>query len=208
MKVIVSSNAPKGRIVYHYSGCMYEKRIKESNKKSIKLGTAKYSGYCACRYCSGLGGHIRVYRKLIDKSTKKHGHRYKYDKNNDSLYIATDVGGWKIEADMNGKFCLFHMNQFKENMSFDEFPSARYHIQSDVKKSESVESFLDYITRHDIAKKIIADDYRKLPKSNKKEKMYYYKAKAQKKRKERRRVNSIFRKLEKKDPELKQYSIN
>ena len=71
-----------------------------------------------------------------------------------------------------------------------------FHRQMDVKAVESMEKIVDYIVAHDRAKVTIMNDYRKLPRSTKKQKRYYEAAKRKDSRNAARRIDDIFAALE------------
>lgn len=64
-----------------------------------------------------------------------------------------------------------------------------------------------YVSNHDKAKEIIADDYKKLPQDTKKQRKYYRTAERKSKGRQIRRVDSIFLMLEAQDLELRKLSI-
>ncbi len=92
-------------------------------------------------------------------------------------------------------------------MSFYQIKKADYHCQKDVKATDSFEKIMRYIINHDKAKVIIMDDYRKLPRRTKKQKMYYKNAEQKAKRKQKYRVYELFARLERNDPELIKLSM-
>ena len=52
-----------------------------------------------------------------------------------------------------------------------------FHCQRDVLETDSVLSLVNYVIKHDKAKKIMQEDYRNLPRRTKKQKRYYEQAK-------------------------------
>ena len=94
-------------------------------------------------------------------------------------------------------------------MNFKEATHGDFHRQSDVKAkaTESMEKLVEYIIAHDRAKITIMDDYRKLPKSTKKQKKYYKAAKRSNKKQAMRRLDSIFAALEQSQSGMKRYSF-
>ena len=54
MLVVISSEAPKTRKIYHKMGCIYAERIKFQNRLEIKVEQAEKEGYCECKYCAEL----------------------------------------------------------------------------------------------------------------------------------------------------------
>lgn len=76
-------------------------------------------------------------------------------------------------------------------MTGEQIISGKYHIQTDVRPASSPFSLLDYIAKHDKAKKIIKEDYRMLPKKTRREKRYYEMAKRKSVLKNKRRVSEL-----------------
>ena len=62
MLVVISSEAPKKRKIYHKMGCIYAERIKFQNRLEIKVEQAEKEGYCECKYCAGLRGDVRTHK--------------------------------------------------------------------------------------------------------------------------------------------------
>ena len=92
-------------------------------------------------------------------------------------------------------------------MDFEEAIHGDFHRQSDVKATESMEKIVDYIIAHDRAKVIIMDDYRKLPKSTKRQKQYYKMAERKNRRNAARRLDAIFASLEQSQVGIREYSF-
>ena len=65
MLVVISSEAPKKRKIYHKMGCIYAERIKFQNRLEIKVEQAEKEGYCECKYCAGLRGDVRTHKAQI-----------------------------------------------------------------------------------------------------------------------------------------------
>ena len=65
MLVVISSEAPKTRKIYHKMGCIYAERIKFQNRLEIKVEQAEKEGYCKCKYCAGLRGDVRTHKAQI-----------------------------------------------------------------------------------------------------------------------------------------------
>ncbi len=83
----------------------------------------------------------------------------------------------------------------------------KYHRQRDIKETESLERLMSYISKHDKAKAVIMDDYKKLPQTTKAQKKYYRQAKNRAHRSAVRRVDYLFSLLESNDPGLKQMAF-
>lgn len=92
-------------------------------------------------------------------------------------------------------------------MDIDIAINGEFHRQMDVKPTESMEKIVDYIVAHERAKVTIMNDYRKLPRSTKKQKRYYKAAKRKDRQNAARRVENIFTTLEQPQIELKKYSF-
>jgi len=208
MDVVVTRMKKNGQPrIYHKQGCPYEKRILEDNKKLIKLANANSPKYCACKYCGGLQGDMKIHKRGIAKWERKYNMQFLFHKATDTLYLRTNVGFWKvfIKTDVM-KYLLYHKNYFESDMSNDIARNGAFHRQVDVAETESLQKIVEYIAAHDRAKVIIADDYRKLPHTSKKQKKYYRSAEKRVKREASRRLDSIFRMLESKDETLANYS--
>lgn len=106
-----------------------------------------------------------------------------------------------------GKYLLYHRNTYSAWMSFNEAIHGDFHRQSDVKATKSMEKIVDYIVAHDRAKVIMMDDYRKLPKSTKRQKQYYRAAERKDRRNSMKRLDSIFAALEQAQAGIKKYSF-
>lgn len=198
----IASNHTKKRI-YHVGGCIYEKRIKENHRIEMKLRQAKKRGYCACKYCGGIGGYMRVYRKMLESKEKKKKMHFTYVAMEDTCYIRTDIGFWRLSRKQDkqyrkqeDQYVLYHLNHYDNRMTFDELSRAKFHRQCDVKPTESIGKILAYVEAHDRAKKIIADDYRKLPHATKQQKKYYKNARRKEERRQRRRLDELFDMIE------------
>lgn len=76
----------------------------------------------------------------------------------------------------------------------------QFHRQKDCAPATSLNKIIFYIAKHDKAKQIIKDDYKKLPKSTKRERKYYNHAKQKMKKRESRdkmyRLDQIYKELE------------
>jgi len=200
--VIVSKNKKHG--AYHRATCFYVGQIKAGNRESISETKAKALKYHECPYCHGFRGEVN---ELIRSNTQP-DIIYAFDLIKKVLYIKTNAGFWKISAQKHtGKYLLYHRNKFYENLSFAKGKTGTFHRQSDVPAMTFVKDVVQYIIKHDKAKTIIADDYRKLPQNTKKERHYYRVAKNKAKRKEKNRLDSLFLKLEKSNPDIKKFSV-
>ena len=205
MNVIIS-NATNNKTIYHRAECFYEKRIKYGNRLMISKAFAESKGMCACQYCCGFKGEIRT-RTAEMKSweeTYDLSIMYKYN----SLYVLTDMGCWRIFYKQDiGKYILYHKNYYDKSLEKNDAIMGKYHRQRDVKETESLERLMSYISKHDKAKAVIMDDYKKLPQTTKAQKKYYRQAKNRAHRSAVRRVDYLFSLLESNDPGLKQMAF-
>lgn len=208
MLVVASRKCDKKNKIYHRCGCMYARRIKTDNRKEMDIEAAERKRYHACKYCSGLRGDVNVHKAAFATWTRKRNMQFQYHEPNDTLYIQTEVGFWKVFLkEERGKYQLYHRNTYSSGMKFGEAIHGDFHRQADVKATESLEKLVDYITAHDRAKITIMDDYRKLPQSTKQQKKYYRVAERKDRRKAMKRLDSIFAVLEQSQAGLKRYSI-
>ena len=74
--------------------------------------------------------------------------------------------------------------------------AAHYHVQTDVARNQSPYKHLQYIVKHDAAKKVEQIDYKNLPKRTKKQKKYYRQAENRARRKSVSRVLDLFAEIE------------
>ena len=210
MLVVISTRGTKKNKyrVYHKLGCMYAKQIKGSNRLELDEHVAEKKHMKECKYCAGLRGDVRSRKSTIAKWEEKYQIKFDYDKTTDTLYIATEIGFWKVfRKEYSEKYYLYHRNEYTKDMNLATAKRGEFHRQNDLKLTASLDKIVDYIVSHDRAKVIIMDDYRKLPRTTKKQK-YYYQAAARKKRKQdKRRVFDLFAALESADSELKMYSF-
>lgn len=208
MLVVASRKCDKKNKIYHRYGCVYARRIKLDNRKEMSVEVAERKHYRACKYCAGLRGDVNVHKTAFATWSKKRNMQFNYQKPSDTLYIQTEVGFWKVFLKEElGKYLLYHRNTYFTEMSFNEAIQGNFHRQSDVKATESMEKLVEYITAHDRAKVIIMNDYRKLPKSTKRQKKYYKAAEHRDKKQAMRRLDSIFAALEQSQTGIKQYSF-
>lgn len=207
MLVVASSEVNKKQRVYHRCGCMYDRRIKPDNRLELSEEKALRKHYKKCKYCSGMQGDVNIHKKAFVTWEHKKDMRFTFDKQTETLYIQTNIGFWKLfMKEELGMYLLYHCNKFNESMSYKESIHGDFHRQVDVKATESLEKIVDYIYAHDRAKVKIKDDYRKLPKSTKQQKKYYRAAERRDRRNAMRRLDMIFKSLEKSQSGLRQVS--
>lgn len=193
---IISMKTNNKRPVYHKNGCIYEKRIKESNKQTVGADQIRRYNMCECKYCGGLRGYARVniweYMNIKDSNYVT----YSYENKTNTMYLRTRVGLWKVYEDNNGMYILWHLNHFVKEESTEQMTRWQFHRQRDVKPTLSLEKIINYVISHDKAKLIIADDYHNLPRTTKKQRAYYHKTENKIRRQEQKRsiarMNSLF----------------
>ena len=199
MKVVASKKALKNRIVYHKCGCIYAGRINPLNRKVREIqDVERKSKYCACKYCGGIAGELKVNKKQISRMEKNSGIKVYFDSFTETIYVQTENGFWKMfyKKDI-GQYLLYHRNTYDATYSLGKLKHGDFHRQCDVKPADSITTHINYIVAHDKAKKIIADDYRKLPRQTKKQKKYFNIAKKKAHRQEVRRLDYLFAVIEK-----------
>ena len=139
MLVVISSEAPKKRKIYHKMGCIYAERIKFQNLLEIKVEQAEKEGYCECKYCAGLRGDVRTRKAQMLSWTHKKEMEFKFDDYTETLYIKTKIGFWKIYLkDDIDKYLLYHRNKFEANTDYQELIRGEFHRQKDVKQTDSL----------------------------------------------------------------------
>lgn len=115
----------------------------------------------------------------------------------EDLYILTDIAAWKISYNYYlDRYKLLHCPFDGHSLTIEEAKSARYHVQTDVAKNKSPYKHLQYIVKHDEARKIELVDYKNLPRKTRKEKKYYRQASNRARRKSIDNVLNILAELE------------
>jgi len=113
------------------------------------------------------------------------------------LYILTDMAAWKIAYGYHYDwYKLLHCPFDEGALTMEQAKEAHYHVQKDVPRNQSPFKHLQYIVKHDSAKKIEIVDFKKLPQKTKKQKKYYRQAENRAHRKSVSRVFDIFAELE------------
>ena len=131
----------------------------------------------------------------IEYLAKKRGVQIEFD--DTDLYILTDMAAWKISyVQYFDRYKLLHCPFDGKPLTTEEAKTAHYHVQRDVVKNQSPYNHLEYIVRHDEAKKLMQISYKKLPKVTKQQKKYYRQAENREKRNSIKRVWNLFAKLE------------
>ena len=137
----------------------------------------------------------RKYAPGMEYLANKRGVQIEFD--DTDLYILTDMAAWKISyVQYFDRYKLLHCPFDKNPLTMVEAKTAHYHVQRDVAKNQSPYNHLEYILRHDEAKKLMQVSYKKLPKVTKQQKKYYCQAENREKRNSIKRVWNLFAKLE------------
>lgn len=138
------------------------------------------------------------YRKQaiqIDQFAEENNLQIEYD--GTDLYIITDLAAWKVAYAYHFDwYKLLHCPFDGEVLTMEQAKEAHYHVQKDVPRNQSPLKHLQYIAKHDAAKKIEQIDYRRLPQKTKRQKKYYRQAENRARRKSVSRVFDIFAELE------------
>ena len=162
---------------------------KSKNLKTAMRYIAKEErvAFYPCKY--------RKYAIGIEYLAKKRGVQIEFD--DTDLYILTDMAAWKISyVQYFDRYKLLHCPFDGKPLTMEEAKTAHYHVQRDVAKNQSPYNHLEYIVKHDEAKKLMQVSYKKLPKVTKQQKKYYRQAENREKRNSLRRVWNLFAELE------------
>ena len=160
----------------------------KSLKKSMRyIAKEERVAFYPCKY--------RKYALGIEYLAKKRGVQIEFD--DTDLYILTDMAAWEISyVQYFDRYKLLHCPFDKNPLTMVEAKTAHYHVQRDVAKNQSPYNHLEYILRHDEAKKLMQVSYKKLPRVTKQQKKYYRQAENREKRNSIKRVWNLFAKLE------------
>lgn len=171
---------------YHEAWCPYAKRLK--HKELIQEEKARERGQCECKFCRSARGIVYRYRYLLLGEIE-----CLYDKVDDAICFKTDAGFWKLVWMEDQAWHLFHLNHgcFWKERPADQMMRRKFHRQVDVLPSTSVAKIVNYIREHDKNLVRTDGDYRKMPRSTKKQQKYYNRAKKRAKKKSVRNVYKI-----------------
>ena len=189
------------RMIYHETGCPYVKKMKGKYDRYSSADAASAHGYRACMYCGGIHGiylKLQRYPNMYEKA--KESMAFSFDRVDHGLCIRTDVGFWKVlENKSTGEYRLWHLNHgaFDPDIPDKQLMRRAFHRQADVKATKNVGRIIYYIANHDKAKRIMDDDWKKLPNKTPKQKKYYKQAAKREQRKQAKRLDELFKKLEK-----------
>lgn len=197
--MVISANS--NQMIYHEEDCPYAKRISRKHIRHISEQAAVSKGYHPCAWCGGLHGiYIRFRTDPTLFGRAREGLTVSYDRVDRGLCFRTDVGFWKIlERGDPQTYRLWHLNHgdFDAKARSKDLMRRSFHRQVDVKSTLNIESIIRYIHNHDKAKKIMDRDWKKLPNRTPKQKKYYKQAAKREQRKQHKRIEELFKKLEK-----------
>ena len=189
------------QMIYHEEDCPYVKRMSKKYRRHISEDVAKERGYHACSYCGGLHGmYLRMRDDPAYFARGREGISVSYDRIERGLCFRTSNGFWKVIIRGSVEtYKLWHLNRghFDPELPDKVLMRRTFHRQTDVKETLNMGRIIRYISDHDKAKRIIDDNWKKLPKSTPKQKKYYKQAQKRARRKENKRIDELFKKLEK-----------
>lgn len=189
------------QMIYHEESCPYAKRMQKKYSRYISEQSALERGYRPCSYCGGLHGIYLKFNsdlKMFGKS--REDITASYDRIDKALCFRTDNGFWKVlEQGDPATYRLWHLNHghFDNSLPDKVLMRRAFHRQVDVKSTLNMSRIVQYIAQHDKAKKIMDNDWKKLPKNTPKQRKYYKQAKRREQKKQGRRLDILFQKLEK-----------
>ena len=163
---------------------------------------AKKKGYHACRYCNCMNHHFRVEQQTLKFYSTRKNMQFNYI--NGILYVKSEISCWKlVYVRKEEKIALYHRNATNKPLDFEHPQYEAYHRQEDKMFCNTLAGYLDYIYEHDKYKAAIArGETVKRFSSKKYEKL---EAKAQRKR-ENKRIDYLFRMLERQNVGYKELS--
>lgn len=187
--------------VYHRESCPYAKRIDGKYRRTLTTDQARSRGYHECSWCGGPHGtYLDLKVNAMNFDEKQMGSfRVSWDPKFKAICFRTKIGFWKIIwKEYEHGYKLWHLNNgsFDPKKSDKELMHGSFHRQADFDVTKKIGSIVRYIYDHDRAKKVIEEDYRKLPKNTQKQKRYFKQAKKREHRKQCKRVDELFKKLE------------
>ena len=196
--MIISSRS-KAKL-YHRNWCPYAMKIDKKYRREVSESKLRSKGYTECSWCGGLHGiYLGLKWEPKDFGMENRGAEFFWDRKFKGLCIQTSGGFWKILTSWStGKYSLYHLNhgEYDRLKTVKQRITGSYHRQHDVKQTENINTILHYIVDHDKAKKIMDEDYRKLPKKTPKQRKYFRQAKQRQRRKENRRVDALFKQIQ------------
>ena len=195
----------KGSTVYHRRGCRYSIRIKPENRVDIGLFSADAQGFKPCAICNRMSFIYLMEKSSLMKATS--GWPLMFKIVGEELFIKTNIGLWKlIYKPETSKILLYHRNSIEREINFESPWNEPFHRQHDLAPSNTIFPVCKYIFEHDRYKE--ARMLGKKLHSGTVSKKYQKRAKNFERKESLKRVNSLFKELEKADPKLKDLSFN
>lgn len=191
-----------GSEVYHKPGCHYVQKMRYDNQLMVSREEARAHDCRSCRYCNSMNYHMNYESRAIEHFRRKKNMEFRLV--DGILYVKTAISCWKIVYVRNGeKLVLYHRNYSKQEIDFKHPENEYYHFQKDVPSSGSIASYLNYIYEHDRYKEAMYRGEKITDFSSKKNER---RAKGVEKKRSARRVDYLFRCLEKEHSGYRQLS--
>lgn len=195
----------KDSAIYHRHGCRYALRIKKENKVELGLFAAEVQGLKPCTVCNRMSFIYGTEKYSLMKATSGWNMTFKIV--GEELFIKTSIGLWKlIYRPETSKIALYHRNAIEREVNFECPENEPFHRQKDLPPTNAIFPVCKYIFEHDRYKE--ARILGKKLHSGTVSKKYQKKAKKFERKESMKRVNSLFKELEKADPKLKDLSFN
>lgn len=179
---------------YHREDCLFVQQIPPEDRLQLPEKEAVRMGYCPCG-CLKTDFSVSSYQE-IPELPELRGLSYDIDKPNNTIYVRTSCGFWKMHRNKDCLWTLYHRDEFDSSLTLEELKQGHFHPQTDTEKQQNPGVHAKYIRKHDIAKKIIAENYRELPKKTKRQRQYYKSAKRKSQMQEQERLDHLFELLE------------
>ncbi len=191
--------------IYHHMQCPYVKRIRKTNRGRKTKYTLEKAGYRPCKCCNSARYHVKREAYTLHNYTEFKGITYRCIGN--SVYVKTPVGYWRLKyLPREEEFLVLHGNRADREYDLDQMVHAHYHKQKDNPYASNLMDAFIYIYKHDKFRQeeeAAGGDVSKFQIDKKYEKAYLRSAK----KKKRRRVEYLFRQIEREDAGMLQYSI-
>ena len=191
--------------IYHRNGCRYILRIMPKNLVKIGLFTAEVEGIKPCSVCNRLSFIYSQEKDTLMKATSGWQMTFKMD--GELLYIKTNVSLWMLVYSFSSsKIVLYHRNHSEKEIDFENPKNEAFHRQKDFPPNSKIMPICKYIYEHDRYKEARNSGKKLIYKKS--EKKYRKRAEKFERKEKERRVESLFKVLEKENPSIKRHSIN
>ena len=189
--------------VYHREYCGHIDKIKSQNQVVTTWDAAKYRGYRGCKCCNNMSYLARIAEGTMRYNERERGMAFKMK--DGMLYVKTEMGCWRlVYTRSTERIALYHRNQRQQPLDWAHPEQSRYHQQKDQLYFRDIKAALDYIYDHDKFRAAEQKDKNNVKFKNKK---YQKQAEKRAQRAKLRKVDRIFKELEKKDKGLVKYSM-